>query len=155
MTLVTKKLFIKKEASNVILLKQVGEALGSYSMDREDIKQSMQVIMKVTEDVKKGKNFLIFPEGTRNRNAEGTVLDFKGGSFKIATKSGCPIIPMAISNSAAIWENHLPFMKRTHVILEYGKPIYPNELSKEEQKHLGAYCQKGIQAMLDKNKDLV
>lgn len=58
---------MKKEASQVILLKQVAEALGAYAIDRDDIRQSMQVITKVTEQVKEGKNFLIFPEGTRKQ----------------------------------------------------------------------------------------
>ena len=50
---------IKKEASKIILLKQVIEALGSYAIDREEIRQSMQVINQVTEEVKKGRNFLM------------------------------------------------------------------------------------------------
>ncbi len=57
----------KKEARNVFLLKQVGDALGVIAIDREDIRQSMQVINQVAEEVKNGKNFLIFPEGTRSR----------------------------------------------------------------------------------------
>ena len=93
----------------------------------------------------------IFPEGTRNKNPEG-MLPFKEGSFKIAEKTGCPIVPMAITNSAEILENHLPRIKAVPVILEYGKPIYPNELDKETKKKLGAYCQNVIEEMLEKHK---
>ena len=57
----------KKEVSNVILLKQVFRALHAIAIDREDIKQSLQVINQMTEEVKQGRNFLIFPEGTRSR----------------------------------------------------------------------------------------
>ena len=57
----------KKEVSNVILLNQVFKALHAIAIDREDIKQSLQVINQMTEEVKKGRNFLIFPEGTRSR----------------------------------------------------------------------------------------
>ena len=53
---------MKKEVRNTILLKQVADALGSLSIDREDIRQSMTVIQTMAEEVKKGKNFLIFPE---------------------------------------------------------------------------------------------
>ena len=63
----------KKEASNIILLKQIIRALGAYAMDREDLKQSMKVICAVTEEVKKGKNFLIFPEGTRSRTGNQLI----------------------------------------------------------------------------------
>ena len=74
------------------------------------------------------------------------------GYIKIAAKANCPIIPMAISGSADIWENHFPRVKKTHVILEYGTPIYIDQLEKEDKKHLGAYTQNIIHEMLVKNK---
>lgn len=86
---------IKKEARNVILLKQVVDALGSISIDREDIRQSMQVIQQMTEEVRKGRNFLIFAEGTRSKEGN-KPNDFKGGSFKSAVKAKCPIVPCAL-----------------------------------------------------------
>ena len=92
---------IKKEASNIILLKQIVRALGAYAMDRDDIRQSMKVINAVTEDVKRGKNFLIFAEGTRSRQGH-KLLEFKGGSFKSATKAKCPIVPSVPSRTGLI-----------------------------------------------------
>lgn len=89
---------IKKEASNIILLKQVIAALKSISIDREDIRQSMQVINQVAEEVKKGRNFLIFAEGTRSKMGN-KLLPFKGGSFKSAVKAKCPIVPCALIDS--------------------------------------------------------
>ena len=93
----------------------------------------------------------IFPEGTRNATDE-LLLPFKEGSFKMAEKTGCPIIPMALTNSADIFENHLPKIKSTHVILQYGKPIYPNELDKDTRKKLGSYCQTIIGDMLKEQR---
>lgn len=69
----------------------------------------------------------------------------------MASKTGCPIIPIAITNSAEIFENHLPKVKPCRVIVEYGAPIHPKELTKEEQKFLGAYTQQKIQEMLDRH----
>ena len=88
----------KKEVSNVILLKQVIAALDAIAIDRKDIKQSMQVINQMTEEVKKGRNFLIFAEGTRSRKGN-QLLEFKGGSFKSAQRAKCPIVPCALINS--------------------------------------------------------
>jgi len=85
----------KKEVANIPFLKQVFACMKAYSIDREDIKQSLQVILNIAKDVKAGRNFLIFAEGTRSREGN-KLLDFKGGSFKSATKAKCPIIPMAI-----------------------------------------------------------
>ena len=89
---------IKKEASNIILLKQVIAALKSLVIDREDIRQSMQVINQMTEEVKKGRNFLIFAEGTRSKMGN-KLLPFKGGTFKSAVKAKCPIVPCALIDS--------------------------------------------------------
>lgn len=83
------------------------------------------------------------------------MLPFKEGSFKMAEKTGCPIIPMAITNSAEILENHFPKVKPVHVILEYGTPIYPKELDKETRKRIGAHCQDVIADMLRKNESLI
>ncbi len=89
---------IKKEASDIILLKQIVAALGSLAIDREDLRQSMEVIKEVTRQVKEGKNFLIFAEGTRSRKGN-ELNDMKGGSFKSATKARCPIVPVALIDS--------------------------------------------------------
>ena len=52
----------------------------AFIIDREDLKQSMQVIVNVIREVRAGRNYLIFAEGTRSKNGNhpGT---FKGGSF--------------------------------------------------------------------------
>ena len=115
---------IKKEAADIILLKQVREALGSLVMDREDIRQSMKVIQTMAEEVKKGRNFLIFPEGTRSRQGNHT-LEFKGGTFKSAVKAKCPIVPCALIDS------FIPFDEKSirpvTVHLYYLKPLYYEE----------------------------
>lgn len=123
-------------------------------LDRNDIKQGLKVILQAIEYVKQGVSICIFPEGTRNTGEELSVLPFKEGSFKIALKTGCPIIPVSINNSADIFENHMPKLKKTHVILEYGKPIYPKDLSRDEQKVIGETCRQIILETLQKNSKL-
>lgn len=85
----------KKEVGSVPFLRQVFTCMKAYIMDREDIRQSMQVILNVTKEVKEGRNYLIFAEGTRSKNGNHP-LEFKGGSFKAATKARCPIVPVAL-----------------------------------------------------------
>lgn len=115
---------IKKEASKVILLKQVIEALGSLVIDREDIRQSMKVIQKMTEEVKAGRNFLIFAEGTRSKMGN-QPLDFKGGSFKSAVKAKCPIVPCALIDSFKPFDEKS--LKPVTVKLVYLPPLYYEE----------------------------
>ena len=88
----------KKELANIPFLKQVIACTKSFAMDREDVRQSLTVIQKVTEEVKQGRNYLIFPEGTRSK--KGNVMgDFHGGSFRCAVKAKCPIVPVAFIDS--------------------------------------------------------
>ena len=146
----------KKEMEKVPLLSTWMKRLHCLFLDRKDIKQGLKTILEAIEKVKSGISICIFPEGTRNKNeSELEMLPFHEGSFKIATKAKCPIIPIAISNSANIWEAHFPKVKPTHVIVEYGKPIYVDELEKEDKKHLGAYTQNVILEMLKKNQELI
>ena len=144
----------KKEMLRYPLLSNWMKNLHCLFLDRKDIKQGLKTILTAIEKVKSGISICIFPEGTRNR-VNDTFMEFHEGSFKIAEKTGCPIIPMSINNSAQIFEDHIPKIKKAHVVLEYGKPIYPAELSKEERKHLGVYTQNIIKETYFKNKELV
>ena len=121
-------------------------------LKRDDVRQGLQTILTGIEQMKNGISMAIFPEGTRNHQKE--MLPFKEGSLKMAEKTGCAIIQMAISNYDDIFENHIPFIKPAKVILEYGAPIYPKELSREEKKFLGATTQKHIQKMLDQHEKM-
>ena len=145
----------KKELLKVPLLSIWMKYLHCLFLDRTDIKQGLTTILTAIEKVRSGISICIFPEGTRNKNADDLeLLPFHEGSFKIATKAKCPIIPIAINNSADIFEAHFPKIRPAKVVVEYGRPIYPDELDKETKKHLGEYTQDIIHQMLEKNKPL-
>lgn len=124
-------------------------------LDRKDPKEGLKMILQAIDYVKNGISVCIFPEGTRNTGEELTMLPFRDGALKIATKSGCAIIPVSMNNTAEIFENHLPKIKKTHVVIEYGKPIYPDQLDKETKKHIGEYVEKVISDTIRKNAKLV
>jgi 1-acyl-sn-glycerol-3-phosphate acyltransferase len=144
----------KKEMLNYPLLKNWMRNLHCEFLDRKNIKEGLKTILSCIEKIKSGNSICIFPEGTRNK-VNDTFLPFHDGSFKVAEKTGCPIIPMSITNSADIFEDHMPRIKRTHVIIEYGKPIFMNELLPEQKRHIGNHVQKIIAEAYFKNKELV
>lgn len=142
----------KKELEKTPLLSSRMRSLHCLFLDRKNTREGLKTILQAIDHIKNGISVCIFPEGTRNPGEEGTLMEFKEGSFKVATKSGCPIIPMTISNSAGIFENQSPRIRPVTVVIEYGTPIYPKELDKETQKHLGQYCSNIILETLAKNK---
>lgn len=127
----------KKEMLRYPFLRDWMKNLHCLFLDREDVKQGLKVILAAIDKIKEGISICIFPEGTRNR-VNHTFMEFHEGSFKIAAKTGCAIVPMTIYNSAEIFEDHIPWIKKTEVILQYGKPFYVKDLPKEEQKKVGA-----------------
>ena len=142
----------KIEMKKVPLLNVWMKNLHCLFLDRNDIKQGLKTILAGVEKVQNGISICIFPEGTRNTVAD-TFLPFHEGSFKIAEKGKIPIIPMSIVNSADIYEDHLPFIKKTTVVIDYGKPIYLEELDKETKKSLGTYVSNIIQETYFKDKE--
>ena len=74
----------------------------------------------VTKEVEAGRNYLIFPEGTRSRNGN-EMLEFHGGSFRCATKSKCPIVPIALVDSFKVLDEK--GSKPVSMQLHYLKPI--------------------------------
>lgn len=132
----------KKEARNVLLLKQVGDALGAIAIDREDIKQSLQVINQVAQEVKNGRNFLIFAEGTRSKMGN-KLLEFKGGSFKSATKAKCPIVPCALIDSFKPFDENS--VKKVTVKLTYLPPLYYEEYKDMKTHEIAEEVKKRIE----------
>lgn len=146
----------KKELLKIPLLSTWMKFLYCLFLDRTDIKAGLKTILTAIDQVKNGISIMIFPEGTRGEGKdELDMLPFHEGSFKIATKTGCPIIPVALTGTSAIFEDHFPKVKAVDVTIEYGAPIYPKELSREEQKFIGKHVQGKLSEMIEKNMNAV
>ena len=111
---------IKKEIDKVRPLRKILSVLDVKMIDRGDIKQSMKLIINVIQEVRSGRNYVIFAEGTRSRD-KNNLLPFKGGSFKSAVKAKAPIVPVAIMDSYKVFDNHS--IKRVTVSISYLPPI--------------------------------
>lgn len=143
----------KAEMGRIPLLCDWMKLVNCLFLNRTDIKQGMKTILSGIEKIRSGISMWIFPEGTRNLNEDLTeLLPFKEASFKIAEKSGCPVVPVAITGTADVFERHLPWICASKVTIEYGKPIDLKELSREERKHVGAYARDVITEMLKKEQ---
>lgn len=140
----------KKGLEKVPFIRRWMRYMNCQFLDRDNIKEGMKTILNCIATVKNGCSICIFPEGTRTSGDE--MLEFKEGSFKIAEKSGCLVIPVAISNTDNIFENHVPSVRATTVVVEFGQPIDIKALPKEERRHVGARTQAMIADMLEKNR---
>ena len=119
-----------------------------YLLDREDVRQAMKVIADVSEEVKKGRNYVIFAEGTRSRNGN-EVQEFKGGSFKAATKAKCPIVPVALIDSFKPFDTNTisPVTVQVHFL----KPVCYEEYKDMKTKEIAKLVQERIQRTIHEN----
>ena len=118
--------------------------------------QNLQIILQAIDYVKQGVYMTIYPEGQRGTGEdERELLPFHEGSFKIATKSNCPIVPVAVCGTRERWETQFPKMRPGHVIIEFGKPIRTAEMSREELKGIGAKTRDIVLEMVVRNHDLL
>ena len=136
---------LKKELWNVPFLHQIALCTKSYAMDREDVRQSLTVIQNVTEEVKKGRNYLIFPEGTRSKLGN-EMLEFHGGSFRCATKSKCTVLPVALIDSFKVLDQK--GSKPVSMQLHYLQPIPYEEYQNMKPAELAALVKERIAAKI-------
>lgn len=139
---------LKKEVVDIILVKQIVRLLRAIPMDRSDVRSSLNVINKMTEDVKSGKNYVIFPEGTRSRDGNN-ILEFKAGTFKSAVNARCPIVPVALIDS------YKPFgfssIKKETVQVHFLEPIPYTQYVGLKTKEIADMVHDRIQNIIKEN----
>lgn len=122
--------------------------IGCVFLNRDDPREGLKAIHKGIDNLKAGHNMVICPEGTRNHNAE--MLPFKEGSLKMAEKSKCRIVPVALIGTDDLLENNKGFtMKKGKVIVSFGKPLSITDIPEEYKKKHAAYVQTIVKSMLD------
>lgn len=136
----------KKEVGKIPFLKQVFACMKAFLIDRDDVRKAMQVIVDVANEVKKGRNYLIFAEGTRSKNGN-RVGTFKGGSFKSATKAQCPIVPVALIDSFRPFDTNS--IKPVTVQVHFMEAIAYEEYKDMKTTAIAALVQERIQKVID------
>ncbi|MGL4991319.1 MAG: lysophospholipid acyltransferase family protein [Sarcina sp.] len=124
----------KKELENILTISEWMRFMGCIFMDRSNLRKSASAIIDGIKTLKSGQSLVIFPEGTRSKG--GPISEFKAGSFKLATKSKVPIIPVTIDGSYKLMEANNNKIKADIVNIYIHKPIYTTNLTKEDDINL-------------------
>lgn len=95
-------------------------------LDKTDMKSQVRTILQIVEEVKKGRKYIVFPEGGYDHN-RNDLQEFHSGAFKCATKARAPIVPVAIIDC------YKPFgmnsLRRVTTQVHFLPPIYYEEYS--------------------------
>lgn len=139
----------KKEIADIPFLKQVFSCMRAYMIDRQDVRQGLQVILDVARDVKEGKNYVIFAEGTRSKNGNHPG-EFKGGSFKAATKARCPIVPVALIDSFKPFDTNS--IQPVTVQVHFLKPLEYDEYKDMKTVEIASEVKRRIETVIAENE---
>ena len=133
---------------DIPLLNRWMKLLGCVFVQRDDLRASVRALNDATAIVESGRSFVIFPEGTRYKGEEGGVGEFKNGAFRIAVKTGAPVVPVAITGARALFENNGNRCHPGRVHICILPPIRTAGMSKAEQKQLPEAVRQTILAKL-------
>ncbi len=138
----------KKELANMPLIKQIAACTNSFAMDREDVRQSLTVIQNVTEQVKQGRAYVIFPEGTRSKTGNA-MKPFHAGTFRAAIKAKCPVVPLAFIDCYQVLDQKgsKPLKSQLH----YLPPVLPQEYEGMKAAELAQLVQSRIEECIRTN----
>ena len=139
----------KIELSRIPVLHGWMKLMNGLFLDRNDIRQGLKTILSAALNISKGISVWIFPEGTRKKGCPETeMLPFKQGSFKIASKGECPIVPVALSGMADALDDKKFVLKPAQVIISFLPPVYPEQLEENDRRHIAEYVQDKIHTEL-------
>ena len=135
----------KKELMKAPFIPKAMEVIEGEYIDRDDLRQSLKVMLRVEEDLKKGqKSWMIFPEGTRIRDQMMPVGEFHHGTFRPAYKAKVPIIPAAVYGSFRVLKKS-PQFKKYPVSISILKPLMPEDYAGMNTADIAAYTREQIQ----------
>lgn len=138
----------KQELESVPFVVTAIRSIEGLFIKRDDLKQSLRTMMKIEEDLKSHrKNWLIFPEGTRNKDSRALLLEFHHGTFRPAMKAGVPLVPIAIFGTQRVFDKNAK-LKKYPVQLIFGKPIMPSEYQEMKTEEVAKLVQSKVQYML-------
>lgn len=139
----------KKEVLKMPFIGTAVKDIDGKFIDRKDLKQSLKVMLKVEDDLKaKQKNWIIFPEGTRNKDPLMNIKEFHHGTFRPAFRSKTPIVPVCLYGTFRVFKSK-PSYKKYPVFISFLKPLYPSDYEHMTTNEIAKYCHDEIQKELN------
>jgi len=116
----------KKENLKLPIIAPIMHRILCQPIDRENDRAALRTILKCISLIKEDKcSVCVFPEGYTSK--DGRLHHFRPGVFKIAQKTGVPIVVCTIQNTQNIFKN-LAKLKKTDIPLHLVKVISPEEI---------------------------
>lgn len=141
----------KIEVKKMPFVGRIFKGANGLFLKRDDLKQQLKVMMKVEASLKnKECNWVIYPEGTRNKDPMNKLLEFHKGTFRSAMKANVPLVPV-VSYGSFRALNLKHNYKKYPTYVKFLKPIYPEEYNGKTTDEIASMVQSRIQKELSFN----
>ncbi len=131
----------KKELYVVPVIHGCLVSLGCIKIDRKGAHSIVEAVRSGCRTIEEGHSLVVFPEGTRSRTGE--IGTFKNGAFKIAERTGCPVVPVAIRNDRYLLES-AHTLGLVDVYITFLPKIETKDLGEEERKNLSSIVENAV-----------
>lgn len=145
----------KKQILDMPFVGNILSSIDGSFIDREDLRSEIKVFHQIQDLLTKENNlsYCVFPEGTRAKGPEFKMAEFKGGTFKIATRLGIPIIPVSTWLNERVLDQHYHYHKYP-VQITFCQPILPSDYEgKMTTGQIAALAEQRVQEALSKQKE--
>ena len=143
-------LVMDKEKSHTMLVGEFVDLVQGLRLDKKDVRQAMRIINHVAQDVKKGKKYILFPEGGYKFNNKNSLTEFKPGSFKSAVKAKAPIVPVALIDSYRVF-NSFSFLNPVTTQVHYLEPLYYEDYKDMKTMEIAEEVKRRIAGAIEEN----
>lgn len=144
------KAIVKQELMDVFVLGKVLKMIEFVAIDRSNLRASVKVIRQATKEMKEGRNYVIFPEGTRCRQ-KNQMLEFKGGTFKSVIDAKKPIVPVALIDCYKVFDFNT--IAPVDAQIHYLEPIYYDEYKDMNSTEIAHFVQERIRLCIEANEN--
>lgn len=145
------KFILKQELMKIPLFGFAMRRARYIGIDRENPRKAVKSINEAAKRIKNGASVVLFPEGTRS--TDGRLQEFKRGGFRLAIKSGCDVVPVAIIDSRHIVPKGSLRINRGTIAISIGKPISVKEYSKKEMGQLMARVREAMITQMEEESN--
>ena len=125
----------KKEVKKIPAVNSIVNMIDGKYLERDNLRQEIKIMKSIQKDMTdKNVKYIVFPEGTRTKNSDLSLNDFKPGAFKYTMDLGKKIYPVAIYGTKNVFDNKCKMKKyrvRVSILPPITKEIYQNMTTSE------------------------
>lgn len=142
----------KEELVKAPVIRYWMKELKCVFINRSNAREGLKSILEAANNIKEGRDMVIFPEGTRSKSH--SVSEFKKGSLKLGFKAKAKVVPITFLNLYKGYEKSESGLKKIKAKMIIGNPIDTSKMSREEQEVLHSKIREQIIENINKYEEV-